>query len=785
MATDDSIQKVIDSYQNTNEQSKKIYSFDITSKKGECSIPKNVHVRFYKCEFDSFSSEGDSNFYFENCTFNEKASAFNITKSTFKINTCTFKSKVVFSDSYGYVIGTTISKNLSANNNSYIISRRNIYSSKDDDCIITDTSSKVESYLDTFSNDSKFVFNLNNSSVINCYNPTFNSIKNDFVLLDNGSALTILNPGGNISVSNSFGSIGKRSKVYISNAKLLKSSLKGFTLKDYSKLKLYNVETITADSYFLNTQNSTVDINTTNLITTNSSNYAVEAISSKILYNNVNIFKNQQGGLHNIADSEILFTYNINDYKENQAASNKNIPQLFCKNEVVKSGSNTTNLQSNKVCISNAKILQSQDGTTLDLSKTYLFLENIETLTAASSTIKLADYSTGSIDNVQYIKGTNNTVLITNNSKLVAQNLKNITNSGSTCACLVEVNSTLSISNANTIEGYSEQGIVVRNLSSFTGNNIKAIKSNSKDAILLQNQSNLCLNNIDEIICTSTGIEASTNNRGKIKLTGVQKIQGTSGISAKDCDVDIVFAGDAGQILASNTAISVEGSSFGSATLKVKGYGKLSGAYAIKATNSIVEYQAMNLSGGLELKNCMVNSIMSNDSGAVALDTTVYNLYKTKVNASINSTKSVIHDSLSETAFGYSSLSDSVLHANRSKIQQTLTPSNSHISLFRSTFQTLLTGTGSSILAGSPVSTTIIGSQSYSESTATAGLFASGGSAVIDATEKVSITAKQFEMNITTSLLQKAQISQKYEVGGSSITITQSDIVVSAGIVRI
>lgn len=63
MAVDDNLSKPVEPFR----------TFAITGKTGDVTVPANVHIRFYNCNFDKFKAvEGNNIFYFESCTFNDQ-----------------------------------------------------------------------------------------------------------------------------------------------------------------------------------------------------------------------------------------------------------------------------------------------------------------------------------------------------------------------------------------------------------------------------------------------------------------------------------------------------------------------------------------------------------------------------------------------------------------------------------------------------------------------------------------------------------------------------------------
>lgn len=70
-AVDDNLSKPIEPFR----------TFAIIGKSGDVTIPANVHIRFYNCNFGKFKAiEGNNIFYFEECTFSDQAE---MTQATF------------------------------------------------------------------------------------------------------------------------------------------------------------------------------------------------------------------------------------------------------------------------------------------------------------------------------------------------------------------------------------------------------------------------------------------------------------------------------------------------------------------------------------------------------------------------------------------------------------------------------------------------------------------------------------------------------------------------------
>lgn len=809
----ESLQKEVDSY--LEDKKSPIRSFVIYDKKGDCKIPHSVHIRFKNCTFKSFSAvEGNNNFYFENCKFDNADDIYTIKSGRVIFYKCNISAKIALEYCKAELLNSDISQTIELDVYSYLKSIKNVYSSDDDKKfnkkgISVLNNSRCESSYDSFLGWSEAMLFASDNSVIKASYPVINSVTkriaqadfNSLIKLYQVGEISAQGAGSEESASIRLFVADNGSRIEISESAKISSRGKFLAGTNGSSFKVKNVKeiqsTTDSDVAYFDFDSSSAEIISTDKVTCSKATFCSLKNGSNVKIFNLNkITTSGSIPVFDLDSSELsIINKDKKDVVYNNAIKDFCIAKsskLYFKNiDKILAAAGTFDLDFCDLTLLNCAEVKAQGGFGISaLNSSKVFVNNTTNLLAIDKEAIIAENSLVRLSNFKTINSTGAAkqgIKLTN-SKLVASGGTNI--EGVTGYALWADGSSVSIVNTTNIKG--------------------------KTAIYLKNSNNIFFKNIDQIKgLGSKGIDGTTGSKNNLTFINVKSIEGEAefGMSLMNSDLTVktlrnsdtkIKGPDKGLVLLSGLE--------GKYTANLEGPITLTGSSSsMEATRYILNEKGVVFSGNVITTKCLRNTTYSSFSAGVKDTGSITNLIRTTttgktelyVNAVFNpikcvftdnvlSSASVVTTTLSELKLGFSDVINSTYLGLLTKVSGNISSLNSFVGQFGGSFGTVVGSGKSTVLAGA-LSSGSVRTKDYGTKTITAAFSTEFGDTLVHTANTLIERAAQYDgyfnntyylvsvnqaniSSVQSEIFAQAATKITTVVGGSSIVVDTSKV---------
>lgn len=791
--TGKSIQQAVDGY--LNDKIDPIYSFVIRGLSGTCSLPENVHVRFYDCDFDSLETAGNNILYLDNCNLNDSGSVYSLKYTAGIFTSCNIDKSFDFEGGKLELQDCSMSEaiNLSA---SYMKTMNCDFTDGSGNAVTLKDNSRYESIKDVFSGFQDYFIDADEGSYVKLTDPKLSNVDQGIAKLQSNSSMVIWGTT-DLNLDNSDNAFYlDNSSLEISNFSSITFDDDGFNLNNKSKLSIRGVAELstTSGSLFKSSDSEIIITGNEKLSAASGSVFEFThtndvSISGKTSIQAKTIAIDMvEGSFKLVGDG----TNRINSTNDEAIATNG-------------TGSKAT------IFIKDVASITSDNGTTVNLESTEATFFNINTIESKQNKVLFAKNKCN-IRFINVVDATGNiehAVDLDNNCTLTINNSNSIIGNGSDASkagILLNNGCTLIIKDAEELVG-AGTAIDAQQNSTVLCDGLVSIRGGAADGIRLGVGCSVSIFNADEISGQINGIHSDAETGATLRLNAVGKVDGAtaSGLNIADTDVFIDGSGvgsGSGMLIRGHggSGIKAVGTQEGIYSLDIKGKVTVDGSPALNATNYVVNETGVTWTGASTAVNTVID--------------TKYSSYE-----DLSTTNSIVRNTRG-SAYGPNLNEHSYYEAIKSLIKTAAVVTNSTAVMIESQGENLI-GSSNSALISYSSKTDLNGKDSFlgsfnskgnvnqlAGSTVLVGEFRGGGSVtsvggdaafddsyggVFGSDKKLGIQASdtiEMESNILTTLHRataviEATTSLTTKVGSSTIVTTPDSITVTSATVEI
>lgn len=745
-------------------------TFIIKDKTGNCTIPPYTNVRLINCNLQSLSVSNSSILYIFGGSLVTGQGNFNITNSAVIVEGVTkWNAPVTFTNSKVEFIGNCqIGATVTLNNSSYMKSIGNTWKGINSKiAIIATDNSRVDSSKDYWSSWGDYFWKVTSNSIIKIINASNIDHTGDagggLALVDGTSVVVLSHPVIPPITTNS-------------------NPL--FNCTNGSRVELYNFPSLVADGVIFQLDSSRVIVRNVDSLTSNKDKIG-NLTGSFIEFSNVPTFSsNSTKDMFTATDSVIFF----NTAKSLKA---KGIALNLTQTNIRFGGSDASIESTSNIAIQavnstlfmvNLSSIKSDAAGAISLDGSAFKGTNITNITSgyAGETITGKNSSYLTLTNVKTISGFGDSGILLQKSKASLLNVDTIKSQGGAGAGIKATTQSSVIGrNIGNVSG-PEQGIFLDDYSTliFKGNN--TIVKGSTSGVSVGEGCRTNISNVDTISASQGNGIDNPGKHARIELKDVKTISGSAaGLSILGADLLLDNSGIGGATITGTTGIKLSSSeNLGTYKAVIVGPLSVNAGVALDATNYQIEEQGVSWNGSVITTNCITKNTLSETSG----NTTGVGSHSDQIRTVLGSLSLSKVSSMrlrGSSVNGSTSLDKSFMDLGASTANAA-TLTDSFLGAFFSKIGTVSLSGLSSALGGGSQGATLNFSGDEATSSPTAYL-ASTGTVGFQADNDVNMkTGNNIVFDSPNAIQYTGDADVVITVGGSSITVTPSSIVLIA-----
>lgn len=751
--------------QNMQDPEGSCYSFVCRGSNGDVVIPKNVCIRFIECTFSGIAAEGNNILNFDNCTF-LKEGRFSFVDGVVNINNCRIRQDLTANSCKFYISNCDeVLGQVKLDNNSYGKSHKNKFNSENASFYIVERS-KLESYSDSFSNNTKEIFIIKNKSYVKLSEGEFTTTA-ELGVVDESSELQVYNIKRFIGQPNkSFAHISNKSVLKIHTIEKLDIKSSAIILSNNSTCYLNNITDVLVKDSFIQSDDSFVNISKVDTIRNTENGLAVFKGKNSVinLYDINNIFS-VNGSCFYLEDTPLLY---VNKNNSAVIIANKG-DTVFAKSVV-----NTDKIS---IVLNNFNTIESTTGTSFNLKNTSLKISSVTNIKGNQHAIHATDTGKIVISDVDSIFAyTGDTIFLEQDgSKLFISNIDSIGSAGGTAVNILE--GSFYAKGIRNIE--AKTTAIVAQSSVCVLEDIGRIYG-TETGMFLTGSASLSVKNIERIEGrTKKGIYAiNTKGTIDIEMSSTGSIYGKERAIEALCDTTIV-----GKLLSENSSKiisdSEEAAVFNS---NITTLSNIKLEKGLHISRSITTLNNVTVAGTTEVADSILTTNYSLLEDLKATTTSVITNNRSKYAGEQKVINSVLSNLLTEIS-GNVTVSSGVLQNYISEPASDISLENSGFLGLASSFQTLdLKGRSTFIGGASRVGRpgTITCGKSGPFTNPTGAFIVRSGDLALASDERLYIETEEMKANIRNTAEINVTTSYKIVVGTSSIFVDINEIELKA-----